>query len=145
MSTPELQQYLGDMSDVTYDGLKDEYLWAKRRFRNFSKKSSRFKRFPRKSWSMSMSSGKGGKRRKGGKRKGKGRYHFEPSVINHSSLAGGKNRKGKGKGKGKFGGKMHFMTNPRGSDGNVMKCHECNSEEPLIASCPKRKGGKGQE
>ena len=49
--------------------------------------------------------------------------------------------KEKGKGR-KFDGKMHFMTNPRGSDGNVMKCHECNSEDHLIASCPKRKGGK---
>ena len=144
MSTPELQQYLGDMSDATYDGLKGEYLWAKKRFRTFGKKSSRFTRFPRKSWSMSMSSGKG-KRRKGGKRKGKGkRYHFEPSVINHSSLAGGKNRKGKGKGKGKFGGKMHFMTNPTGGDGKVMKCHECQSETHLIASCPNKKGGKGK-
>ena len=79
--------------------------------------------------------------------KGKGRYHFEPSVINHSSLAGGKGggkRKGKAKGKGKFSGKMSFMTNPRGSDGNIMKCHECNSEDHLIASCPKKKGGIGK-
>ena len=85
---------------------------------------------------------------KGGRKgKGKGRYHFEPSVINHSSLAGGKGggkRKGKGKGKGKFGGKMSFMTNPRGSDGNVMKRHECNSEDHLIASCPKKKAEKAK-
>ena len=26
MSTPELQQYLGDMTDVTYEGLKGEYM-----------------------------------------------------------------------------------------------------------------------
>ena len=67
-------------------------------------------------------------------------------MINSSSLAGGKG-KGKGKGKsqkGKFGGKMSFMTNPKGSDGNVMKCHECGSENHLIASCPKKKGGKGK-
>ena len=67
MSQPELQQYLGDMSNTTYDGLKPEYLWAKRRFREFAGKSSRKPRFPRKSWSMSMSSGKG--RRKGGRPK----------------------------------------------------------------------------
>ena len=88
MSQPELQQYLGDMANTTYDGLKSEYLWAKRRFRQFSQKSSRISRFPRKSWSMSMSSGKG--RRKGGRGKGKRGYHYEPSVIGHSSLAGGK-------------------------------------------------------
>ena len=115
MSQPELQQYLGDMTDVTYDGLRDEYLWAKRRFRQFGQKSSRRSRFPRKSWSMSNR--KGGRRKGGkGRSKGKGRYHFEPSVINSSSLAGGKGGKGKGKGKsqkGKFGGKMSSCPIPK--------------------------------
>jgi hypothetical protein len=143
MSQPELQQYLGDMTNANYDDLKSEYLWAKRRFRQFSGKSSRKSRFPRKSWSMSMSSGKG--RRKGGRPKGKRGYHYEPSVMNHSSLAGGKS-KGKGKGKKSkgFGGKMHFMSNPKGSDGETMKCHECQSTDHLIARCPKKKGGKGK-
>ena len=30
------------------------------------------------------------------------------------------------------------VTNPRGSDGNVMKCQRCNSEYHLIASCLRR-------
>ena len=145
MSQGELQQYLGDMTNVTYESLKGEYLWAKRRFRSFGQKSIRFTRFPRKSWSLSMSSRKGGKRKgRKGKSRGKGRYHFEPSVINHSSLAGGKGgkRKGKGKGKGKSGSNMSYVTNPRGSDGQIMKCHECLSTDHLAASCPEKKGGK---
>ena len=143
MSQPELQQYLGDLSNATYDDLKAEYLWAKRRFRQFGQKSSRSARFPRKSWSLSMRPRKGGRKSKG-KGRGKGRFHFEPSVINHSSLAGGKGKGGKG-GKGKKGkGSQAYFQNPTGSDGQVMKCHECGSDQHLIASCPKKKGGKGK-
>ena len=63
MNPTELQQYLGDMTNATYESLKGEYLWAKRRFRSFGQNSFRFTRFPRKSWSLSMSSRKGGKRK----------------------------------------------------------------------------------
>jgi hypothetical protein len=59
-------------------------------------------------------------------------------MIGHNSLAGGK---GKGKGKGKSKG--HFL-NASDSSGNVMKCHECDSSEHLVAACPHRKGGKGK-
>ena len=133
------------MTNATYESSKGEYLRAKRRFRSFGQKSSRFTRFPRKSWSLSMSSRKGGKRKgRKGKSRGKGRYHFEPSVINHSSLAGGKGgkRKGKGKGKEKSGSNMSYVTNPRGSDGQIMKRHACLSTDHLVASCPKKNGGK---
>ena len=123
-----------------------EYLFAKRRFRHFSQRDSREKRFPRRNWSMRFSSGKG-KNRKGSSGFGKGKgYHFGGSVITPGSLAGGK---GKGRGKSKKGGK-HFMagspgaTNPRGQDGSIMRCHECDSETHLVAACPKRKGGKGK-
>ena len=51
---------------------------------------------------------------------------------------------GKGKGKGKSKGKrtsgLGFgrKTNPKGKDGNIMKCHECDSEDHLVAQCPRR-------
>ena len=44
---------------------------------------------------------------------------------------GGKKGAGSGKGKGRKG-------NPRGPDGRRMKCHECGSEEHLVAKCPRR-------
>jgi len=44
---------------------------------------------------------------------------------------GGKKGVGSGKGKGRRG-------NPRGPDGRRMKCHECGSEEHLVARCPRR-------
>ena len=54
--------------------------------------------------------------------------------------------KGKGKSKGKRTSGKGFgrKGNPKGRDGQVMKCHECDSEEHLVAQCPRRKGqGKG--
>ena len=39
---------------------------------------------------------------------------------------------------------MSYVTNPRESDGQIMKCHECQSTDHLVASCPKKKGGKGK-
>ena len=39
---------------------------------------------------------------------------------------------------------MSYVTNPRGSDGQIMKCHECLSTDHLVASCLKKKGGKGK-
>ena len=44
---------------------------------------------------------------------------------------GGKKGVGSGKGKGRRG-------NPRGPDGRRMTCHECGSEEHLVARCPRR-------
>eukprot|EP00973_Karenia_brevis_P060094 8361806-Karenia_brevis.AAC.1 len=76
-SEQELQEYLGEgWENVTLDSLKSEYLFAKRRFRRFSKRGPRRHRFPRKSsWSYRFRS------------HGKG-------VVGPPSLAGGK---GKGK------------------------------------------------
>ncbi|CAK0831488.1 unnamed protein product [Prorocentrum cordatum] len=138
----ELQEYYGDSEGWDYDTLLHEYLFAKRRFRHFVQRNSRRSRFPRSNWSLRMNSGKGGSSFGRGRGHGKG-YHFGGSVVNPGSLAGGKGKK-------KKGGK-HYMagtpgaTNPRGSDGRTMRCHECDSETHLVAACPKRKGkGKGK-
>ncbi|CAK0813698.1 unnamed protein product, partial [Prorocentrum cordatum] len=138
----ELQEYYGDSEGWDYDTLLHEYLFAKRRFRHFVQLNSRRSRFPRSNWSLRMNSGKGGSSFGRGRGHGKG-YHFGGSVVNPGSLAGGKGKK-------KKGGK-HYMagtpgaTNPRGSDGRTMRCHECDSETHLVAACPKRKGkGKGK-
>ena len=49
-------------------------------------------------------------------------------------------QKGKGKSKGKRTTGLGFgrKRNPKGKDGNVLKCHECDSEEHLVAQCPIR-------
>ncbi|CAK0801133.1 unnamed protein product, partial [Prorocentrum cordatum] len=138
----ELQEYYGDSEGWDYDTLLHECLFPKRRFRHFVQRNSRRSRFPRSNWSLRMNSGKGGSSFGRGRGHGKG-YHFGGSVVNPGSLAGGKGKK-------KKGGK-HYMagtpgaTNPRGSDGRTMRCHECDSETHLVAACPKRKGkGKGK-
>ena len=140
--TPEeLQEYYGDSEGWDYETLLHDYMFAKRRFRHFVQRHSRRHRFPRSNWSLKIR-GKGDYHKGGGKGKGKG-YHFGGSVVNPGSLAGGKGKRKKGGG--------HFMsgspgaTNPRGRDGTIMKCHECGSEQHLVAACPKRKGkGKGK-
>ena len=38
-----------------------------------------------------------------------------------------------GKGKGRRG-------NPRGPDGQIMRCHECDSTKHLVGNCPRRAG-----
>ena len=74
--------------------------------------------------------------------KGKG------SAVMSSSLAGGKGFMKGGKGGGKHNSFLSGAPgsmNPRGADGNIMKCHECDSERHLVAACPQRaalKGGK---
>ena len=42
-------------------------------------------------------------------------------------------RRSPGKGKGRRG-------NPRGPDGQIMRCHECDSTEHLVGNCPRRAG-----
>ena len=128
----EVQEYLGEMeANETYENLKQMYLVHKRRFRHFASRGARKHRFPRKgNWSLSMKGAKGGKGSYFGK---------NGSVLNMSSLAG---RKGKGKGgKGKKSNSFMSQGNPKGADGEIMKCHECGSTEHLVARCSKRKGG----
>ena len=60
-------------------------------------------------------------------------------VTYDSTFYGGKgNSKGRrrsfGKGRGRRG-------NPKGADGNTMKCHTCGSEDHLKADCPQGGGG----
>jgi len=134
----EMSQYLGEeVEGDTYENLKQEYLYAKRRFRSFGKKNPRRTRFPRKSWEMP---------RKGRFGRGKG-YHYGKgaSVVGPFSLAGGKGKHGKkGGGKGKTSSSYVTQLNPKDANGQVMRCHECDSDQHLVAKCPKRRPGKGK-
>ena len=114
------------------------YSRAKARWRSFMGKPTRkARRFARRAI---YKGGKGGKN-KHGKPKGKiintSSYLSE---LNESQLMeifpafrakGGKKGAGSGKGKGRKG-------NPRGPDGRKMRCHECGSEDHLVAKCPRR-------
>jgi len=89
-----------------------------------------------------MNMGKGNRGKRG---KGRGTFYQSEQMIFPNSLAGGK---GKGKGSvssAKGGGFQNKPTrNPTGSDGQIMKCHECGSDSHLVAHCPQRKGKKGK-
>ena len=93
-----------------------------RKFRRFFKKHKRFK-------------GKG-------KGKGKGRSHGGFMWTQDDTLA---YLKGKGKGKRSHTSGKGFgrRGNPRDRNGEVMKCHNCGSEEHLAARCPQKGSGKG--
>jgi hypothetical protein len=123
-SPDELASYYGSFEGCTEQSLRQEYMFAKRRFRRFTNQRSRGSRFPRRPQSWDLRYG-GGKGKRG---KGKGKY-YAGFPFGPSSLAGGKG-KSKGKGKG----------NPIGADGQQMKCHGCGSTDHLIGSCPKGKG-----
>ena len=54
------------------------------------------------------------------------------------------NQKGKGRSRATTGKGHGRKRNPRGRDGQVMKCRECGSEEHFAARCPTGKGaGQG--
>ena len=83
--------------------------------------------------SKSGSKGKGKGKPHFRRGKGKGGYHaaFTPTIP-ASSLAGGKGKKGPPR-------------NPVGTDGQVMRCFECNSDQHLASNCPHKRGkGKGK-
>ena len=131
MTQEGLTAFYGDLAGETEDSFKFQYLFAKRRFRRLTNKRPRQQRFPRRpassSWDLRFS-GKGkGKHGHFGGKKG----HYAGFPLGPSSLAGGKS-KGKGGGTG----------NPRGKDGETMRCHGCGSSDHLIGRCPTKGGGK---
>ena len=137
--TEELQAYLGSFDGCTRESLREEYFIAKARFRHFSGKSSRRRRFPRRH--VPKGRGRGG----GGKRTHRrawlaGEPAFKGSSLGKSALAGGKG-KGKsgvpmGKGKGR---------NPCDPSGRQMECFRCGSRDHLSMNCHLPKGkGKGR-
>ena len=85
------------------------------------------------------------KRSKGkGKGKGKGKSHGGFMWTHDDTLA---YLKGKGKGKRAHTSGKGFgrRGNPRDRNGEIMKCHNCGSEEHLAARCPQKGGGKGSK
>ena len=106
-----------------------QYRQAKRTWRRFTGRPVR--RFRTNFKKTLRTKGKG---RSKGKRRG---FFFTEDEV-HAYL------KGKGKGKRSHtSGKGHGRKgNPRDREGNVMKCHNCGSEDHLRAGCTKG-GGKG--
>lgn len=108
-----------------------QYRTHKRAFRHFSKSGPRRK-------------GKGkGKGRKG-KSNRKPMFYSDGSAVElpeeEETLVYESYYGGKGSGKGKFSGPRK---NPRGSDGKIMTCSGCGSEDHFIRFCPKS-SGKGK-
>ena len=104
MDQAEILAYYGSFEGCNMQSLRQDYLFAKRRFRRFAGSQPRSHRFPRRpaSWDLRF----GGKGRHGwsrGKSKGKGYYAGLP--FGPSSFAGGmgkgKGKKGKGKDRGR--------------------------------------------
>ena len=129
-----------DMSDVLSmnDAEASEHVFlqyrrAKRRWRRMTQKPvRRFRRLDRR-----LSKGKGK-----GKAFGKGKPSFLSSTEGHVYLKG----KGKGKRFHTSGKGFGRRKNPRGRDGQVMRCRICNSDEHFAAKCPRagaQQGGGG--
>ena len=132
LTEEEMYEFYGDLQNATVDQLRNEYLFAKRRFRHFAGRPPRRDRWQQKG---GKSGGKGGGFRKGGKydggmgkNSGSGKSYMG-DIIGPASLAGGK---GKGKGKGKFGARAG---NPRTKESHQMRCHGCNSDQHLVRDC----------
>eukprot|EP00971_Amphidinium_carterae_P352996 6492791-Amphidinium_carterae.2 len=128
MAEQDLGTYLaGTPEEMHGDVLWHEYLMARTRWRQYTGKLTRAnRRFQRRD------KGKGKK----GKSKGQSKGGYLNNVFVEDALpeqeqAYMKTNKGKSKGK---------RRNPRGADGNVMKCHNCGSEEHLVRDCPRNQG-----
>ena len=116
---------LQGMSNTTADEyLFGEYQHAKRRWRRFTGKPVRSLRKVI---------------RRKGKGKGKSRSYLNLSdVLQQSAYFKGKGKGGKSSGKG-FGRRL----NPRGRDGEPLKCSTCGSAYHLRARCPRRNDASG--
>ena len=129
------QEEIGQVLWATYDKAKSNW----RRFNNKPVRAVR--RFVRRK-------GKGSGKSKGpGKGKRVGTYLAELSDQEVDSIFLGKGKKGGGKGFNKGKRSTGFgkgrRGNPLDKDGNVMRCHNCQSTEHLIAQCPSKGSGKG--
>ena len=84
-------------------------------------------------------SGKG----RGCKGRGKGRFSFLAELTDdeYEEAFFGRGRKGRGKGKRSSGKGKGRRKNPIGSDGQIMRCGICNSDEHFRAQCPRGSGG----
>jgi hypothetical protein len=110
----------------------EELFWAyqraKGRYRRFMRKPvRRVRRFL--------------KRRGKGKGKHPGYYLANLSEQEIESMFFAKGRKGKGKGKRSSGKGKGRRQNPKGPDGQIMKCRKCGSTEHFQRECPRNSGG----
>eukprot|EP00971_Amphidinium_carterae_P292035 5797397-Amphidinium_carterae.1 len=123
----DLKAYLAGVPEQLHgDVLWQEYLAAKHRWRQFTGKNTRaVRRFHRKE--------KGKGKHASGKSKGKGKNGYMNNVFVEAASSEPEHAYMRAKGKAKGNQKR----NPRGADGNIMKCHNCGSEEHLVRDCPR--------
>ena len=117
-----------DYSNQEANELHQAYVLARRKWRHFTGKHTRAARRPaRKGSGKSRSWGKQPGKGKSGKGLGFGKHGgiYHSSAGSNSAYFGGKTR-GRGK------------KNPLGKDGKPLRCHQCDSDEHLVAHCPKR-------
>ena len=107
---------------------------AKRTWRRFTGRPVRkFRRF----FKARRGKGKGKSKGKKGSGSGNSFMWYQEEVA--AFLSGkGKGDRSHSSGKG-FGRRK----NPKGRDGQIMRCHECQSDEHLVARCPLKGKGKG--
>ena len=114
------------------------YSKAKKAWRSFMRKPTRkVRRF-------TCGMGKGGKKGKGGKGFSKGKISNTSSFLANMSeeeiqslFPALHHRKSSGKGKGR-------SQNPRGPNGERMRCHGCGSDRHLVAKCPNRSENRSE-
>ena len=85
------------------------------------------------------------KARKGkGKGRGKGKKGPSTSFMwSQEDVASFLSGKGKGNRSHSSGKGFGRRKNPKDRNGEIMKCHECNSEDHLVSQCPLKGKGKG--
>ena len=120
------------------------YRTAKRKWRRVTQKPVRkVRRFIRKTFKPPFQRKFFRSHNTKGSGKGKGKTRW-PSFHTREEMATFLSGKGKGhrahtsgKGNGRKG-------NPKDRDGNVMKCHGCQSDQHLVHACPNNPNGKGK-
>ena len=141
-----------DLRDLSEEQAADQcffrYRFAKRKWRRFTgKRVRKVRRKFKRSQHAYFKGKRGGPRNKFGKG-GKGHFGGHGRRTGHVFLTHDDMHvylKGKGKGHRVYtSGMAHGRRgNPKGRDGQTMKCHGCGSTDHLLANCPTKKGGKG--
>lgn len=143
----------GECSSIRDDGADPQrtaqnlfwaYRQAKHKWRKYMGKNTRAVRRYAKRFERRKGKGKGkpqsayavgkGKGKKGKNQTSAMLAEMSDSELQHA-LPAFRGHRTPGKGKGR-------KTNPRGPDGQTMRCYECGSIEHLAGSCPRRQGGQ---
>ena len=139
----EMQAYLGSFEGCTAQGLREDYFLARARYRHFTGKASRSRRFPRRA-KGTRKGGKGGRKSFerawmiGGESSLTSSFEGSGSALGASAFACGKGKGGNPMGKGK-------ERNPMDPSGRQRECFRRGSRDHLTQDCrvPKGKGEGG--